>query len=393
MVAVYIAMGAMYVYRIQPPTNPTIVNLPSPSPELVPNTDLAKLEKMYSGSFQGPEAFAFDENGVLYSGLSDGRIVRVSTTDSEPWQPELVLFTGNPQQALPFPCGEVNTEKICGRPLGMKFDQNGKLIVADAYFGLLRVDVEKGTQRSLSKKPSRPKKSKKRKRSLEDTRAFGYTNALDISSSGLVYFTDSDKRYPRSYTAFSLIDARPTGRLMVYNPKEKKTKVLLSDLYFPNGVVVAPDGSYVLFAETTMSRIRKLHRKGPKKGEVEIFADNLPCMPDNLNWGEDSDNLKLYVGCPFGRPNLLDRFGTYPEIRQFLSKIVPLDWWMSWLGPSSGLVLVFDESGTIISSPQDPEGKKAFHISSAVPYNGYLYLGSFDAKYKYLGRIPLSEEA
>jgi len=189
-----------------------------------------------------------------------------------------------------------------------------------------------------------------------------------------------------------MIDARPTGRLMVYSPKEKKARVLLSNLHFPNGVAISPDSSYLLFSETTMSRIRKYYLKGSKRGEVEIFADNLPCMPDNLNWGEDPDNLQLYVGCPFGRPNLYDKLGTYPDIRKFLSKTIPLDWWLPYIGPSAGLVLVFDESGKIISSLQDPNGKHAFHVSSAVPYQGYLYIGSFDPKFRHLGRLPLSEE-
>lgn len=376
-IAGMILLLAIYVFKIEPLTDPIAVNLPSP-PELEPNTALAKLEKEYRGTFQGPESFAFDKNGVLYSGLADGRIVRVSTTDSEPFQPETVIFTGNPQKALPFPCGKPNTERICGRPLGMKFNQEGKLIVADAYFGLLQVDVEKQTQKSLSKRPTRPKKKKRKNRSAEDIRAFGFTNDLDISAKGYVYFTDSDRKFPRAYSLLSWIEGRPTGRLMVYNPKEKKTKVLLSDLYFPNGIVVASDASYVLFAETTMARIRKLHLKGPSKGTVEIFADNLPCMPDNLHWGEDPDNLRLYVGCPIGRPNLLDRFGAYPDIRQLLSKIIPLNWWASWIGPSSGLVLIFDDSGKMITSLQDPKGKHAFHVSSAVPYKGYLYVGSYD---------------
>lgn len=35
-------------------------------------------------------------------------------------------------------------ESTCGRPLGMRFDSNGNLIVANCYFGIFRVDVDTG---------------------------------------------------------------------------------------------------------------------------------------------------------------------------------------------------------------------------------------------------------
>lgn len=35
----------------------------------------------------------------------------------------------------------------CGRPLGMRFDLKGKLVVADAILGIIRVDVDKGNLR------------------------------------------------------------------------------------------------------------------------------------------------------------------------------------------------------------------------------------------------------
>jgi hypothetical protein len=34
-------------------------------------------------------------------------------------------------------------EAVCGRPLGLKFDKKGNLFVADAYYGIFQVDVNK----------------------------------------------------------------------------------------------------------------------------------------------------------------------------------------------------------------------------------------------------------
>ena len=46
--------------------------------------------------------------------------------------------------------GTVEFRSKCGRPLGMRFDRNGiNLIVADAYFGLLKVNPETKVVKTL----------------------------------------------------------------------------------------------------------------------------------------------------------------------------------------------------------------------------------------------------
>ena len=66
----------------------------------------------------GPEDIAFDEKGFMYTGLEDGKIIRV-----------------NPLSGLTDDW--VNTG---GRPLGLAFSSQGNLIVADAKMGLLTID-------------------------------------------------------------------------------------------------------------------------------------------------------------------------------------------------------------------------------------------------------------
>ena len=40
--------------------------------------------------------------------------------------------------------GSFDDEPTCGRPLGMRFDKEGKLIVIDTYLGLYKLDVDTG---------------------------------------------------------------------------------------------------------------------------------------------------------------------------------------------------------------------------------------------------------
>jgi Strictosidine synthase len=48
--------------------------------------------------------------------------------------------------------------------------------------------------------------------------------------------------------------ADPSGRLLKYDPKTKKTTVLLRDLQFPNGVSMSKDGSFFVFCEGSRGR-------------------------------------------------------------------------------------------------------------------------------------------
>ena len=40
--------------------------------------------------------------------------------------------------------GRFRDEHTCGRPLGMRFDVTGSLIVADAYLGIHKIDLKTG---------------------------------------------------------------------------------------------------------------------------------------------------------------------------------------------------------------------------------------------------------
>lgn len=49
-----------------------------------------------------------------------------------------------------------------------------------------------------------------------------------------------------------ILEARPHGRLMSYDPSTKKTTVLVKNLYFANGVSVAPDQKSLIYCETVL---------------------------------------------------------------------------------------------------------------------------------------------
>lgn len=100
------------------------------------NYALNNLERLFEGQITGPEGLEFSpsEAGVLYVTIQGGSILRISANGSSI---ETVTQLGSK-------CHNYWEVWKCGRPLGMRFDRQGALIVADAYLGIFKVNVKTG---------------------------------------------------------------------------------------------------------------------------------------------------------------------------------------------------------------------------------------------------------
>lgn len=301
---------------------------------LLPNTALQQADILADGAVDGPEEIAVDVQGRLYAGTADGRIMRWNQGQ----EPEVFSRTG-------------------GRPLGLKFDSSQNLIVCDAFKGLLSIDTE-GRIETLAVSAE----------GLE----FKFTNALDIAEDGSIYFTDASYRYSRDKYLYDLMEARPYGRFMRYDPGTQTVSVLLNDLYFANGVALSENEDFVLINETYRYRIVRYWLKGPHSGKKEVFIDNLPGFPDNIS---RNSRGRFWLALFTVRNPLMDRLHSFPFLKTQLSKLPPV----LWPKPKPyGLVLELDARGRIVQSLHDPTGKHLKEITSAVERDGFLYLGSLD---------------
>lgn len=86
----------------------------------------------HKGDLLGPETFS-DYKGELYTSLFTGEVVKFKKDGSM----VTVVRTGQT-------CKGEFEERICGRSMGIKFDRDGSMFVADAYYGIFKVDVETG---------------------------------------------------------------------------------------------------------------------------------------------------------------------------------------------------------------------------------------------------------
>lgn len=331
-----IAAAAVYLAITPSPIDPVAWN-PPPAPSMTgvlePNDTLMKAELLGLGQVKGPEDTAVDAQGRVYAGLDDGRVVRLDN-------------------------GQVSTfAETGGRPLGMDFDALGNLIVADAWKGLLKIDAQ-GKITVLSTEA--------------DGVPFAFADDLDIASDGRIYFSDASSRFHQPDYILDYLETRPHGRLLRYDPASGKTETLLKDLYFANGVTLSANEDFVLVNETYRYRIARYWLKGPKAGQQDIFIDNLPGLPDNLQ-GDRKGTFWVALPTPrkadadfiLGQPWLKRQLTKLP--RALLPKPVPY-----------GLVIAVDENGQIVRSLHDTSGQHLRMITSAKPVGDYLYFGSLE---------------
>ncbi|KAK6180849.1 hypothetical protein SNE40_008827 [Patella caerulea] len=325
---------------------------------LTPNTKLPSAQRVYIGEVNGPESICVDGEHV-YTGTMDGKILNIHKG-----KVTVLAQLGEP------PCGGFEDEPTCGRPLGMRLDHNGYLVVADAYLGLFKVNVATGDVHSL----------------VLSTQMIGgiqakFFNDLDIAQDGTIYFTDSSTKWGRRHNRYAIVEADDTGRLLKFNPKDKSVEQLVSGLSFANGVQLSSNEDFLLVCETTKYRIWKYHLQGSKRGEMEIFAENLPGIPDNIRRTPRGTYWVGLAGARFaGKFSFLDYAADKPWLRKIITKIVSQETLIK-LVPKYGLLIELNNQGEIIRSFHDPTGEKVPAISEAEEKDGVVYLGSYNLPY------------
>ena len=143
---------------------------------------------------------------VFPASIFSTKVVTKNKISLAQWSMNKSFFSGNKD-----PYDFAQTE---GRPLGLKFDLQGNLIVADAYEGLLSIDTT-GEITILSTEC--------------DSLPFLLTDDLDISSDGIIYFSDASSVNNLANNGDDW--GEPNGRLLAYNPQTNETSLLLDSLY------------------------------------------------------------------------------------------------------------------------------------------------------------------
>jgi sugar lactone lactonase YvrE len=341
-----IVLSLAYLILWPVPISP-VAWTPPTAPELTgvyaQNSELAKIERLpVDGS--KPEDVAIDAKDRVYCGAEDGRIFRFQADGTHP-----EVFA--------------NTQ---GRPLGLIFDRDGNLIVADAIKGLLSI-ARDGKVAVLTTEA--------------DGVPFRCTNDLDVAGDGTIYFTDASYKFPLTQLKADLLEHQPNGRFMAYDPRTKQTRVLLRDLYFANGVAVSPDQSFVLVNSTGDYSVRRFWLTGPKQGQSEVFIDNLPGFPDGIS---SNGQGTFWLSLVNRRDSALDALQPHPFLKTVVWRLP------NFLQPNIkryAFVLALDSNGHITRNLQDPSPNCFAQIANVVEHKGTLYFGSIGESA--IGRMPV----
>ncbi|NND83775.1 MAG: SMP-30/gluconolactonase/LRE family protein [Acidimicrobiia bacterium] len=298
------------------------------TPDAPPGLDdehasLADAERWLTGA-DGPEDAVVANDGSAITGTADGRILRLDGT------------------------GVVEVAKVGGRPLGIEWFGDD-LLVCNADLGLQVVTLGG----SVSKLADR-----------FDGERFLFTNNATVASDGTVYFSVSSRRWTLHEYVNDLLEGQPTGRVFARHP-DGSIDLVVDGLQFANGVTLDADEASLFVAETGRYAI---HRHWLADGRTEPFATNLPGFPDNLS----HDGTTLWTALASPRQAIVEFMSPRPLLRSISYRLPEA------LKPAPvrhGIVLGFDESGTVTHDLQDPTGTVAITTSARMA-DGRLFIGS-----------------
>ncbi|KAL3701507.1 hypothetical protein R1sor_019529 [Riccia sorocarpa] len=349
--AVTVLGVAKFIHKLSP-VDPIPVDFgpPATGDFWKPEFNLQNLEKIHVG--EGPEDVVFDKQGRAYTGCADGWVKRIELDDSV----TNFSFTG-------------------GRPAGLAIALDPEVMyLADSKLGLYEISLSDGTPHFIADED-------------DEGVPIGIADAVEIASDGVVYLTDATSKYKVDDHMLDVIEGRPNGRLLKYDPAKKTVTVVKKNLAFANGVALSTKEDFLLICETFRSRVMRLWLKGEKEGTLEVFLTGFPGYPDNVKYHDG----KFFIGIIAQRDALTDWFFR-SRVGTQLRRIVPfLPHSTLILGESAkrvGRLIVVSEEGQLLKKYEDPTGKAIHSITGGNRFGDYVYLNSLVADY--IGRIKVT---
>ncbi|MCO5604012.1 hypothetical protein L7F22_058169 [Adiantum nelumboides] len=354
LVVALVAAASWQALTRDSPIDPLPTKLPVPPPATgvyAPNARLHQLHRLAEGDLPEPEDLVVSHDGrFLYAACSDG------------WIKQIHLSSGHVQNWTLVPGG--------GRPLGLALGLHGEVLACEPSLGLLNITAE-GKVTTLSNDVCGMK--------------FKFADALDVNrEDGSIYFTDASIKFGYGESDLDVLEGRPNGRLLKFDPSTGATSVFATGLYFPNGVAVSKDNSFLVVCETSKVRCQRLWLKGSNKGKLEKFIDNLPGYPDNIH---KSDRGTFWIGLVSGRSSLLETIMGFSFVKHFFA--TPQG--MKYLNVASRMakVLEVSEEGEPIRYMEDPNGRAIGFVTCALEHENHLYLGGLASDF--VGKLSLPQ--
>lgn len=313
-----------------------------------PNNKLLGLHNISLDGEAGPEYVALGPDGLLYTGVASGRILRMKQDGSGR---QVFSITG-------------------GRPLGMAFEEGGGLVVADAIKGLLSI-AKDGEVTVLA--------------DAVEGDPIRFAEGAVVARNGKIFFTDASTRFaPAQWggtteaATLDVFEQSCTGRVLEYDRAAKAARVVAKGLCFANGIALSGDDETLFVSESGRYRVWKIAVAAQgldvahQSAQAHVLLDNLPGYPDNLTRGLGG---RIWLGLG-GQRNDLDLMAEWPSMRRVALRIPRIFW---ALPKPYGHVIAFTEDGKVVADLQDPTGHSPL-TTGATETVDRLYIHNADAK-------------
>lgn len=282
----------------------------------------------------GTEDVLVGDDGLVYTGTVEGVIH------------ELDPVTGEVR-----PVGRTR-----GRPLGLEWLPDGRILVCDAQLGLLALDRKTGDLETLVDRIA--------------GRRMVFTNNAAVAADGTIYFSDSSRQFGLDRWRAEVIEDTHTGRL-IRRDQDGTVSVLVEGLRFASGVALAADESYVAVAELNARAIHRRWLEGPRRNRLQPLVEDLPGYPDNIARGTDG---LIWVSLVSPTNPLVEQLhDRAPRVLRRLASRVPDN--VQPAPRRTARVLAFDDDGGLVHDRQLAADE--FHgVTGVREHQGTVWLGS-----------------
>ncbi len=350
-VGLLMALGGLLAFLALPSPIRPVAWTPSPAPPmtgvLAPNRRLAEADVLAAGLVAGPEDLALSPDGrTLYaSSYGDGRILRIDVGAGAAGPVVEHAVTG-------------------GSPVDLAMRPDGSLLVCDWSKGLLLVGSSGDVSTVLPLG------------AMVDGRPFVRPDGVSEAPDGTIYLSEGSARPGVWSGAFEALEAGSYGRVIAYHPETADARTVVDGLSFANGNAIDPTGQFLVVADQYRYRIVRLWLAGPRAGQTDDFATNLPGLPHNLHF--DAEGL-LWVGFYLERNAMLDRACPSPRLKKVMAKLpmVLVEGPMRVPDgkPGRGSLVALDATGAIVHYLAGAPAR-VDTVSGAVRHGDQLYVST-----------------
>ncbi|RDX69396.1 Adipocyte plasma membrane-associated protein, partial [Mucuna pruriens] len=344
--AVLVALTVQIFYFS--PIDPVLLDIKPVS--LTKDNQLQNIIKLGEGLLNEPEDVCVDKEGTLYTATRDGWIKRLPRNGNwENWK-------------------HMDSDSI----IGITTAKDGGLFVCDVKKGLFKVTEEDGFSVLVSQ---------------VNGSQLRFADDVIEASDGNIYFSVVTTKFDPKDWYLDVLEARPHGQLLKYNPTSNETLIVLDNVAFANGVALSKDEDYIVLCETWKYRCLRHWLKGKNKGTTDILIENLPGAPDNINSAPDGSFWIALIQLTSEGLEFVHKYKITKHLVASFPRLINL----VNGAKEKAMVVNVATNGKIMKKFDDGDGKVITFVTSALEFEDHLYLGSLNSNF--VGKLPLYTSA